>query len=305
MRLAERQHSVFARTQAVACGLDPNELRSLLRRGVVERVVWGVYRIAGSQRTWRQQLMIAVLAGGPGAAISGRAAAALWRLPGYREGPVEVTQTRRPSRRYHYGNEHSTTFLPEHHVKVIDGIPVTSIERTVFDECGRRSLEAAKAFVRAVLQRKLTTAGKLGIVLAETGSWGRRGTKKLLAALADVDGELTESELEELVKVVLRAADLPLPDRQVEVGGTAAPVGRIDFLYRLARLVIEADSKKFHGENWFATVLDQRRDKLLIAAGFQVIRTNWHELVTEPELFVDAVRTVLERSGALTTNSGS
>jgi very-short-patch-repair endonuclease len=86
-----------------------------------------------------------------------------------------------------------------------------------------------------------------------------------------------------------------LPVRQVEVGGTTAPVGRIDFLYRAARLVIEADSKQYHG-NWLATEADHRRDKLLIAAGYQVIRTNWHELIEEPELLVNAVRAVLQRA---------
>jgi len=41
MRLAERQHSVFSRTQALACGVTPAELKGLLQRGTVERIVWG------------------------------------------------------------------------------------------------------------------------------------------------------------------------------------------------------------------------------------------------------------------------
>jgi hypothetical protein len=154
-----------------------------------------------------------------------------------------------------------------------------------------------------VLHRKLTTIGKLGVVLAETAPG--RPTRNLAAALVKTGDEtqLTESELEDLVLAVLRAAGLPLPEPQVEVGGTTAPIGRTDFLYRLARLVIEADSKKHHGENWLVIVADQRRDKLLVAAGFQIIRTNWHELVNEPELLVNAVRAVLERVGALRVDS--
>jgi very-short-patch-repair endonuclease len=304
MRLAERQHSVFSRSQAIACGLKPGDITVQLRRGVIERVVWGVYRVAGSPRTWRQKLMIAVLAGGPGAAVSGRAAAALWQMPGYREGSVEITQLRRPSRRHPYGNEHSTTFLPTHHIRMVDGVPVTSIERTVFDLAGKRSYVGMRNLVRALLHGKRTTVGRLGIVLAETACG--RPTRTLAAVLAgEADETLTESELEDLVLAVLRAAGLPLPDRQIEVGGTSAPVGRIDFLYRLARLVIEADSKKHHGDNWFVIVADQRRDKLLVAAGFQVLRTNWYELVTEPELFVNAVRAVLDRVGALHVDSAT
>jgi predicted transcriptional regulator of viral defense system len=303
MKLAERQHAVFSRTQAVAFGVTPGELKGLLRRGTIERVVWGVYRVRGAPETWRQRLMIAVLAAGPGAAVSGRAAAALLGLPGFREGPVEITQLRRPSRRFHYGTEHSTTSLPGHHVRIVDGIPVTSIERTVFDLAGRRSAIATYHLIKALVHSKRTTIGKLSVVLAELSRG--RPTKKLAAALAKAGDEssLTESELEDLVLAVLTAAGLPLPEPQVEVGGTSAPIGRLDFLYRLARLVIEADSKKQHGDNWFVTVNDQRRDKLLIAAGYQVIRTNWHELVTEPELLVNAVRAVLDRVGALAVDS--
>jgi very-short-patch-repair endonuclease len=302
-KLAKRQHGVFSRRQAIARGVTPAALKTLRRNATIERVVYGVYRVSGAPETWRQKLMVAVLAAGPGAAVSGRAAAALWGLAGYREGIVETTQLRRPSRRYHYGLEHSTTFLPEDHIKVIDGIPVTSIERTVFDLCGRRSATGALHLVKSVLHRKFTTVGKLGVVLAETAPG--RPFKRFAAALVEAGDEiqLTESELEDLVLAVLRAAGLPLPDRQVEVGGTTAPIGRTDFLYRLARLVIEADSKKYHGDNWFVAVADQRRDKLLIAAGYQVIRTNWHELVNEPELLVNAVRAVIERVGALRVDS--
>jgi very-short-patch-repair endonuclease len=298
MKLAGRQHSVFTREQALACGLSPWELRSKLRASVFERAAWGVYVIAGSPKTWRQKLMVAVLAAGPGAAVSGRAAAALLRIPGYREGPVEVTQPRRPSRRYKVAVEHSSRALPAEHIKVVDGIPVTSVDRTVFDLCGRMRQKTAERLVKAVVGRKLSTIGRLAVVLAELTAPGRPGVRMLRAVLAELaDKPITESELEDLVLAVLRAAGLPLPERQVEVGGTTAPIGRIDFLYRQARFVIEADSRRWHGE-WLATEADHRRDKLLIAAGFQITRTNWHELINEPELLVEAVRAVLARAAA-------
>lgn len=297
MRLARGQHSVFTRAQAVGFGVTPDQIKTKLRNGTWERVVRDVYRISGSPQTWRQRLMVAVLAAGPGAAVSGRAAAALWRLPGFAEGRVEVTQARRPSRRYPYGHEHSTTFLPPNQVKVIDGIPVTSVDRTVFDLCGRVTQARAERLVKTVVSRNLTTLGRLSVALAETGAWGRPGTTGLRAALAAVgdDKRVTESELEDLLVAVLVAAGLEVPTKQVEVGGTTAPIGRVDFLYRLAGVVVEADSKAWHG-NWLATEADHRRDALLTAAGFHVIRTNWHQLATEPDLFVNAVRGALQRA---------
>src|SRR2546423_14579592 len=102
-KVAEGQYGTFSRTQARTCKVTPGELKGMLRSGEIERAGWGVYRFAGSVRSWHQRLMIAVLAAGPGAAVAGRAAAALWGIPGYREGPVEIVQTRRPSRRNHLG----------------------------------------------------------------------------------------------------------------------------------------------------------------------------------------------------------
>jgi very-short-patch-repair endonuclease len=296
-KLAERQYGVFSRTQAKVCQVTPAELKGMLRSGEIECVTWGVYRIVGSVPSWHQRLMIAVLAAGPGAAVAGKAAAALLGMPGYRQGPVEVVQTRRPSRRFHYGQEHSTTFLPERQVRVVAGIPVTSVERTIFDLCGRASEKRARWLVKIAVSKKFTTPSKLALVLTETGAFGRPGTRMLrlvLAALKD-DDPPTESELEDLVLAVLAAAGLELPNRQVEVGGTTAPIGRIDFLYRGAGIVIEADSKRWHG-NWVATEADHRRDALLTAAGFHVIRTNFQQLVEEPELFVNAIRGALARA---------
>ena len=299
MRLAGRQHSVFTWDQAIDSGVAPAEMKVLARRGAIERVVLGVYRVAGSPETWRQKLMIAVLAAGEGAAVSGRAAAALWGIRGYPEGIVEITQTRRPSRRHPYGVEHSSRYLPAEHIRAVDGIPVTSVERTVVDMCARIGTKRAEWLVKTVCSMKLTAIGKLAEMVVEMAKPGRKGIRLLRATLAAVDDgtPMDASELERLVLAVLKAAGLPLPDREVEVGGTTAPVGRIDFLFRKARLVIEADSKAWHG-GWIATESDQRRDKKLIAAGYYIVRTNWRELVEEPELFTGAVAALLERAAA-------
>ena len=298
MKLAARQHCVFHRDQATELGVLGESLHTLLRNGIIERACRSVYRLTGSPKTWRQKLMIAVLAAGPGAAVSGFAAAAVLRIPGYSEGPVEVTQPRRPSRRFKVADEHSSRYLPAEHIRIVDGIPVTCVERTVFDLAAHSGERRTKHLVKLVVGRKLTTMAKLAAVLAEMGARGRRGTRMLRVVLAGLAKEpLTESELEDLVLAVLRAAGVELPERQVGVGGTTAPIGRIDFLFRLARIVIEADSKRWHGE-WVATEEDQRRDAKLTAAGYHVIRTNWGQLVDEPELFVSAVLGALKRAAA-------
>jgi very-short-patch-repair endonuclease len=103
--------------------------------------------------------------------------------------------------------------------------------------------------------------------------------------------------LEALVLAVLEAGGLGPPDRQEWVGGTQARVGRVDFVYREARLVIEADSRRHHSA-WLDVQADHRRDLLLLAAGWNLVRVNWHQLVEEPELFVRAVRAKLRAAAA-------
>ena len=254
----------------------------------------GCVLISGSVATWEQRLLAAVMATGPGGAASRRSAAALWRLPGFRPGPIEVTQVRGPSSRNPAHGLHDSRFLPARQLRTVDGIPTVGPERTLLDLCGCVHPGQAERAVDNALAMDLTTLAALGLMLAETGARGRDGTA-LLRQILSVRGANyvpPAIELEALVRAVLAAAGLDEPDRQTWIGGTQAPAGRVDFVYRKARLVIEADSRRHHSW-WLDVQADHRRDLLLIAAGWRIIRVNWHQLVQEPELFISAVRRAL------------
>jgi very-short-patch-repair endonuclease len=136
-------------------------------------------------------------------------------------------------------------------------------------------------------------------MLAETGRRGRPGTAltRQLLAVRTVDYVPPASALEALVVAVLEAYGIEQPERQDRVGGTTAPIGRVDFVFRTARLVVEADSRRHHS-SWLDVEADHRRDLLLAAAGWTIVRVNWHQLVEEPELFIAAVRAHLRRAAA-------
>src|SRR5438445_3854321 len=93
--LAERQHGVFSHQQAVNAGASPKAIRHRLDTGRWESACEDVYRLPGSPRTWKQRLMILLLAAGPLAAVSHEAAAALLGIPGFRPEAPEVTTPRR------------------------------------------------------------------------------------------------------------------------------------------------------------------------------------------------------------------
>jgi hypothetical protein len=296
--VSERQEGLVTRAQGVSAGMSDAEVDRRLRTEEWDRLARDVYRTPGSPSTWRQAVMAAVLAAGDGAAASHRSAAALWKLPGFDAGPLDVTRLRGRSRVARLGALHETRFLPPGHVTVVDAIPVTSPARTLLDLCGTLHPKRAERAVANALAMKLVTPVRLHIVLTEAGKRGRTGSG-LLRRLLDErdDGQPPpESELESLLMAVLGAAGLPAPDRQVCLGNETAPIGRVDFAYRHARLVLEADSRRHHS-SWLDTEADRRRDAALMATGWLVLRVTWDQLVHRPEEVTAAVRGVLERAG--------
>ncbi len=83
-------------------------------------------------------------------------------------------------------------------------------------------------------------------------------------------------------------AGLPRPrlNAWVEVPGDGFEV---DFSWPSARVIVEADSYRSHGDR-AAFELDRRRDQLLAAAGWRVLRVTWRQLTGEPQRVVEALR---------------
>ena len=94
------------------------------RRGWLERVHEAVYRVVGSPDTWHQQLLAACLASSGANAVSFRAAAQLWGLPGGAE-IVEVTAPRHRRMQFDDVTIHESFFLTDLDVTHLHGIPVT------------------------------------------------------------------------------------------------------------------------------------------------------------------------------------
>ncbi len=136
-KLAALQHGAVSRQQAVALGASRKQLEVRLAGVAWERATARVMRLAGAPRTARQDLMVAVLDGEPYSVVSHLAAAALWRLPGFRVGPVEVSRERGQSGRpSSVSVVHRPRYLPATHTTVLSGIKVTTLARTVFDLAG-------------------------------------------------------------------------------------------------------------------------------------------------------------------------
>src|SRR5260370_892518 len=88
---AAGQHGLLMHDQLSALGFSNDAIAGMVASGWLEKVERGLYLVAGAPRTWRQQLRAGVFSGGEQAVASHEAAAALWQLPGFPEGPVEVS----------------------------------------------------------------------------------------------------------------------------------------------------------------------------------------------------------------------
>ena len=124
LELAGRQHYVVTRDQLLAFGTARQVEHRIATRRLVH-VHETVYRVAGSPRTWHQQLLAACSrAPAPTRSRSGRPRQ-LWELPGGDE-IVEVTAPRhRPHAVRTTSRMHESFFLTDLDVTYLHGIPVT------------------------------------------------------------------------------------------------------------------------------------------------------------------------------------
>ena len=195
-------------------------------------------------------------------------------------GRVDVTASGRAGRCRPGVEAHSAATLDPRDVTTVDGIPCTTVARTLLD--------IAHLLDARSIERACERAETLGLFDARAveatveRAGGRAGAPALAAALTAWRPEvaLVRSELERRFLGLCAAARIPrrepnawipLPDGGLEV----------DFLWRAQRVVAETDSHRFHGTRP-AFERDRRRDQRLLIADFTVARFTWRQVVDEP-----------------------
>ncbi|HEU0023772.1 MAG TPA: type IV toxin-antitoxin system AbiEi family antitoxin domain-containing protein [Thermoleophilaceae bacterium] len=283
LALAElaRRHGVVARRELIALGATPEGIDVRREAGRLHVLHRGVYAVGHRAVTRRGGWMAAVLAGGPEAVLSHHAAAALWRIRDPCPGPTDVTVRRQrrsnSSLRFHHVR------LPRDEMTEVDGIPVSTMPRTLFDLAtvlDERQLERA---INEADYLRLTDPLSLRDLLVRYPR--RAGAARIRAALAarSRGATRTRSDLEELFLSLLDRHGLPRPRVNSHIPG----IGEVDCAWPAARLVVELDSRSAHATS-AAFEADRERDRLLQAAGWRVIRITWRQLAQdETALVVD------------------
>jgi predicted transcriptional regulator of viral defense system len=142
--LAARQHGVVNRRQLLDAGVSDKAMERRLRSGHLVRLHRGVYAVGHAQLRPEGRWLAAVLAAGPGAALSHRSAAA---LHGVRDGDgaIDVTTTRRATVRGVV--IHRTTVLAAQDVTTRRGVPITTLPRTLVDLAGILTAEQCARWI--------------------------------------------------------------------------------------------------------------------------------------------------------------
>jgi hypothetical protein len=283
--LAERQHGVIAHGQLL--NLDLGKGLALRRRegGLLIPLHRGVFALGHERLTREGRWMAAVLACGPGAALSHFSAGHLWNLCGS-HGPAEVL--RRSGGATHEGLRlHQTRRLEPYEVTLEKGIPVTSVERTLLDLAGRMDAKRIeRTLVQADRSGNLSWPALARILVKRRG---RRGAGRLKRIAAEVDPRAVETlSVTEIDFLALwRETGLELPAVNILVEGHL-----VDFLWPRQKVVVETDSWGFHGDRP-SFERDHQTDVDLVAAGYDVHRTTYKMLERDPDPFLANVRRAL------------
>lgn len=299
--LARSQRGVFTRSQALGAGLSGGGMARTIAKGSLTRVLPRVYRAAATPESFNLMLMAACLWAGPGAVVSHVTAARLYGLEGLAPRRLrERIELSAPGRRIRVPGffVHGSNRLEPADRSTIDGIPVTSLARTLVDLAAvldERHLAVAldsglarhrnidPRVVRRTLDR-LRSQGRTGV-----GVLDRLLDQRTRAAVH------LDSALERRFHTALRRAGLPQPICHYDVVHNGRHVAELDFAYPRERLGIEVNGAGIH-RRYDVWERDQQRLSELAAAGWRIVLVTWAQLEADEAAVMDRVARALGRT---------
>jgi predicted transcriptional regulator of viral defense system len=296
-RICQAQHGLMTLVQLEAHGLTRQGVRERVVTGRLYRIHQAVYSLTPKVMTERGRFMAAVLACEPDAVLSHRSAAYLWGLVDTWEEPIDVTAPNRRGRSPDGVAAHRDGSLQPIDKTTLYGIPCTSVARTVLDFAAVAPEWEVRRVVAEGEVLQVLDKAKLRALLKR--SRRRRGVARLRLILDTIHPQTkrTRSELERLFLDMCAKRAVPEPAVNVWL---PAPDGRryqADFLWRGSKLIVEADSRRFHATD-SAFVSDRKRRQQLELAGWRVSQCTWEEVEREPRRLAQTVQGLIaQREG--------
>ena len=296
------QAGVVSRRQALDRGMEPHDLRRLVRRRELTPLFPGTYVDHTGVPTWLQRAWAAVLFCAPrepgidgfSAALAGPSAVRAADGPGRGEdaGPMVVAIPRERRLLAPAGISVVRTYALDERVLWNVGPPRMRYDEAALDvalACAGE-LDAIGAIARAV-QGRHTTARRMQDALERRTRAPRRAF--LEGVLADVvRGACSVLEREYLERVE-RPHGLPRGMQQLRAGTLTGIVYRDN---ALGDVLIELDGRLFH-DTAEQRDRDHERDLDAAVAGLGTVRLTWGQVVDRPCSTAAKVSTILVRAG--------
>ena len=278
---------MISRAQAGQFGASDAAIRTMLRRGEWRRTLPGVFRVVQVPISTTGRVYAASLWAGPGAVVTGAAAAWWWELTDQEPGPVEVCVPRHRQLRSQPGVVVVRRALPREDQATRRRVRVAGLAFAAL--FGAASMgPSGRAVLDRALLRGLSLAEVTATMNRNQGIWGMAVARPFVASAAD----RSAAESERIFARLMRGAEIGgwVVNRPERLGGRSVTP---DFRLPGARLVVEIDGWAFHTDpDRFEH--DRARQNLLVGAGYRVLRFTWTQLTERPEWVVDQVRGVLE-----------
>lgn len=282
---------MVARSQLVELGFGRQAILRRVQAHRLRRLHRGVYAVGQWPLSPQARDMAAVLACGPAALLSHRSAAAAWQLLRTNSARIEVTAARgcKPKAGVVV---HVSRLVHTDDRSLVDGIPVTSVARTLVDLADVVDERRLTAAVNEAEVLRLFDLARIEATLARLpGRRGRHRLARVLAAYTEVPG-YSVTEAERLFLRICADNGLPPPQR-IFVAGY-----ELDFYWPDARLAVEIDGGAFHRTRR-AFHEDRRRDRRLGALGIQVARVPWLDLTLGERALVAELKAMRRRRAAV------
>ena len=183
--------------------------------------------------------------------------------------------------------------LPDE-IEIRDGIPCTTISRTIVDMAGESGWGRLRRLVEQAAILRQLDVDEIDRILSRGR---RRGAPRLRAILAGWRGTVeprprVRSRLEARLLPLLIEEGVPAPRTNVKLQ-IEGHLFEVDLFWEKQRLAIETDGEETHGTR-AAFQRDRKRDQILTAAGYRTARITWRQVVDEPHAVVNRIARMLK-----------
>ncbi|MGV1049402.1 MAG: hypothetical protein ACOYD4_12870 [Solirubrobacterales bacterium] len=266
-------------------GYDKDAVSGAKSAARLHRLYQGVYAVGHTDLSLHGHCLAAVLACGPRALLSHHSAAWLWGLAPTRPIPIHVTSPS-PRKRRAPVHLHRSSTLVDADRKLHEGIPVTSVARTLLDQAALISARNLRRLLKRSEERKLFDLAAVDDVIARNR--GHRGTKRLRLAIAQYKPPpFTRSEFEAAFFDAVLAKGLPRPRVNYNLLGM-----EVDLFWPRQRFVVELDLYETHGTR-DSFEEDRLRQEDLLLAGIGMTRVTGPRFAREADAVLARIASLL------------